>query len=183
MSIEKNICALCAKENEETCCNVPAGQKLATLTFSDMERIEQTTGWLRGRFVEREVLDPMERLAYETFRPIYHGVFVGNIRFGLKAKQGKCVFLDKTKGCILFEAKPLACQLYPFDFDPLGNVTLIETSNCCLALEQAISSESLLRLFRITQKKLFKLRAQALQEGAAHARQLRRNLRHKKTCL
>ena len=167
------ICAACQRVKGSVCCEVARGEKLATLLLADIERIEQAPGVPRHRFVEREELDPLARLAYETLRPIYRGVFVGNVRFGLKARRGACVFLERGVGCTLPpEAKPLACQIYPLDFDLAGEVTLLEAPHC-LALDRAEGPAHLLRLLGLTRRELSSLRAQALSEGADHIRRSR----------
>lgn len=171
---DEPICAACARVNGAVCCEVAQGEKLATLLLADIERIEEATGLVRHRFVEREDLDPAERLAYETVRPIYRGVFVGNVRWGLKARKGACVFLERGKGCVLpQEAKPLACLLYPLDFDLAGEPTLLDAPHC-LALERAEGPHHLLSMLGLTRKELTRLRARALAEGADHATRARR---------
>lgn len=171
------VCAACLREKGGVCCEVAKGEKLATLLLADIERIEAATGIPRHRFVEREDLDPAERLAYETFRPIYRGVFVGNVRYGLKARAGACVFLERGRGCTLpLEAKPLACRLYPLDFDLAGEVTLVDAPHC-LALEIAEGPAHLLKMLGTTRRELRALRTRALEEGADHATRSRRQQR------
>lgn len=173
----ESICAACERVNGAVCCEVAEGEKLATLLWPDVERIEAATGLPRHRFVEREDLDPAERLAYETIRPIYRGAFVGNVRWGLKARRGACVFLEPERGCTLpREAMPLACRLYPLDFDLAGEVTLVDAPHC-LALEHARGPAHLLKLLGTTRRELAALRVQALAEGAAHATTMRRGLK------
>jgi len=168
------ICAACLRVNGAVCCETAEGEKLATLLLADIERIEEATGLARHRFVEREDLDPAERLAYETVRPIYRGVFVGNVRWGLKSRKGACVFLERGRGCTLpREAMPLACRLYPLDFDLAGEVTLVDAPHC-LALERAEGPRHLLSMLGVTQKELARLRTQALAEGLDHATRARR---------
>jgi Fe-S-cluster containining protein len=159
------------------CCETAPGERLATLLFADIERIEAATGLARQKFVEREELDPMERLGYETARPIYRGVFAGNLRFGLKAKKGACVFLERGSGCTLSpEARPLACRLYPLDFSLSGEVTLVDAPHC-LALELATGPKDLLRMLGTSRGALRDLRARMLAEGAEHATRMRRGAR------
>ena len=106
------ICAQCARLCGSVCCEVPPGEKLATLTFADIARIEAATGLPARRFLEEEQLDPALRLFYETPRPLYRGLFVGGLRHGLRAERGACVFLERGSGCTLpREARPLACLL------------------------------------------------------------------------
>jgi Fe-S-cluster containining protein len=166
------ICAECAARGT-LCCLVAKGEKLATLSFSDIRRIEEATGLPEHRFVEREQLDPMARLAYETFRPTLRGLFDGNVRLGLKARRGACVFLERGVGCTLDEeTKPLACKLYPFDYDLAGNLTLVDAPHC-LALTSAASEADLLRLFGTSRRTLRRLRSQTLEEAREHAKQVR----------
>ena len=174
---DEPICAACLRERGSVCCEVAQGEKLATLLLADVERIEEATGLPRHRFVEREELDPAERLAYETARPLYRGVFVGNVRWGLKARKGACVFLERGRGCTLpSQAKPMACRLYPLDFDLAGEVTLLDAPHC-LALERAQGPEHLLAMLGTSLSELERLRAQALAEGAHHARHCKREQR------
>ena len=174
---EEPICAACLRLKGAVCCEVAPGEKLATLLLPDIERIEEATGLLRHRFVEREDLDPAERLAYETARPIYRGAFVGNVRWGLKSSKGACVFLERGRGCTLSpEAKPLACRIYPLDFDLAGEVTLVDAPHC-LALERAEGPRHLLSMLGTSRRELARLHAQALAEGADHAARARRRLR------
>ena len=172
-----SICAACLREKGAVCCQVGQGEKLATLLLADLERIEAATGLPRHRFAQREDLDPAERLAYETARPIYRGVFVGNSRWGLRARRGACFFLERGHGCALPPAaKPLACRLYPLDFDLLGEVTLVDAPHC-LALEVARGPQHLLRLLKTSKRTLAQLREQALAEGADHIARARSLLR------
>jgi Fe-S-cluster containining protein len=165
----ESVCAQCA-ERGTLCCLVADGEKLATLSVRDIERITEATDLPHHRFVEREKLDPMERLAYETFRPLLRGLFAGNVRLALKARAGACVFLERGKGCSLPpEAKPIACKLYPFDYDLAGHLTLVDAPHC-LALSLAQSEAALLRMFGVSRRLLRKLRQQTLEEAADHAR-------------
>jgi Fe-S-cluster containining protein len=171
------ICAQCALAKGAVCCEVAPGEKLATLTFADMARIEAATGLLRAHFVEREDLDPAVRLAYETARPLYRGMFVGGVRHGLRARKGACVFLEGGAGCRLPpDALPMACRLYPFDFDLAGRLTLIDAPHC-LALEQARDLKELLRMMGASRRSLEKLRKQARTEVEEHAAELGRRRR------
>lgn len=171
------ICAACLRVKGSVCCEVAPGEKLATLLLADIERIEAATGIPRHRFVVREDLDPAERLAYETARPLYRGVFVGNVRWGLKARGGACVFLERGEGCSLpAEARPMACRLYPLDFDLAGEVTLLDAPHC-LALERARGPKHLLAMLGTSLAELERLRAQSLAEGADHAVRARRMIK------
>ncbi len=163
-----HVCARCFAELGAVCCQTAPGEKLATLTFADIDRIQAATGLLRARFAEVEELDPAERLAYETFRPLYRGLFVGGLRLGLRARKGACVFWEQERGCTLpVEARPVACRTYPFDFDLAGEITLLDAPHC-LALQIATGPQSLLRSFGTSRRALLRLRRQALADAADH---------------
>ncbi len=171
------ICAECALAKGAVCCEVPSGEKLATLTYADIARIEAATGLSPARFCEREDLDPAVRLAYETARPLYRGMFVGGVRHGLKAQRGACVFLERGVGCRLSpDAVPMACRLYPFDFDLAGRLTLVDAPHC-LALDRAEHLGALLRMMGASRRSLERLRRQAASEVQEHAAELRRRQR------
>jgi Fe-S-cluster containining protein len=174
--VDPSVCAQCA-ETSKSCCQAPPGEKLATLTFADIARIESASGVPARRFVEIEVLDPAVRIYYETSRPLYAGMLVGGVRHGLKAEAGACVFLDPTRGCTLPRAaRPRACVLYPIDLGPAGEPTLVEAPHC-LALERAQSWPLLLRMLGLSRRRLRKLFRQMRQECAEHAAALRRQQR------
>jgi Fe-S-cluster containining protein len=169
-----SICGACAEENGRVCCEVAPGEKLATLTAADIERLEETTGLPAHRFAEREALDRTAARAYETARPLYRGLFANGFRYGLKARRGACVFFDPGKGCRLpADARPVACHLYPFDFDEVGKLTAVEAPHC-LALERSRGKPDLIGLFHTTPRRLDALRDQAREEVSAHAAGMRR---------
>ncbi|MFN7130555.1 MAG: hypothetical protein ACK4N5_00635, partial [Myxococcales bacterium] len=60
-----SICAACTVRNGRSCCEVEGDERLTTLTFSDLERIEAATGLPTHRFAETERLDPAAAAAYE----------------------------------------------------------------------------------------------------------------------
>lgn len=173
----RSICAECALVKGSACCEVPPGEKLATLTFADIARLEAATGLSPARFCEREELDPAVRLAYETARPLYRGMFVGGVRHGLKAQRGACVFLERAVGCRLSAgAVPMACRIYPFDFDLAGRLTLVDAPHC-LALDRAEHLGALLRMMGASRRSLERLRRVAASEAQEHAAELRRRQR------
>ncbi|MBN1437531.1 MAG: YkgJ family cysteine cluster protein [Sedimentisphaerales bacterium] len=58
-----------------------------------------------------------------------------------KRSDGSCVFLDRNNLCLIHkefgaEAKPLACQLYPFVITPIGDEIRIGLRFDCPAVEQ-----------------------------------------------
>src|SRR5262249_22272260 len=72
---DRSPCARCAEALGRSCCQPGPGERLATLTASDVTRIQAATGWRRDRFVESEPLTAEEALAYEARRPRYRGYF------------------------------------------------------------------------------------------------------------
>jgi len=134
---------------------------LATLTASDVARIQAVTGWRRERFVEHEPLTTEETLAYEARRPGYRGYFRRTpVRWGLRSERGACVFLG-PRGCSLGDdARPTACLLYPFEPTEHGWTLAVERSGSpelaarsgeprCLAVEEARSRGGLMRGFAL----------------------------------
>lgn len=159
------------------CCEVPPGERLATLTLADIRRLEEASGEPEHRFVEREELDADSVAAYEAARPVYRGLFASGFRFGLKARRGACHFLERSVGCRLpREARPLACRLYPLDFREDGSLTAVEAPQC-LALAEADGEQALLSLLGMDRAEVEQLRAQLQKEVAEHAAAMRRSAR------
>ena len=158
---DRSPCARCTEVLGRSCCQPGPGERLATLTATDVERIRIATGWRRERFVEHEPLSPEEALAYEATRPGYRGYFRSTmVRWGLRAERGACVFLG-AHGCSLGpETRPTACLLYPFEPAEHGWTLAVERSGSvelaarsgeprCLAVEETRSRGSLLRSFAL----------------------------------
>jgi len=158
---DRSPCSRCAKALGRSCCQPGPGERLATLTATDVERIQTGTSWRRERFVEHEPLGPEEALEYEARRPGYRGYFrTTTVRWGLRAERGACVFLG-AHGCSLGpETRPTACLLYPFEPAEDGWTLAVERSGSvelaarsgeprCLAAEEARSRGGLLRSFAI----------------------------------
>lgn len=177
-------CARCAEALGRSCCQPGPGERLATLTASDVERIQAATGWRRERFVEHEPLAPEEALAYEARRPGYRGYFrTSPVRWGLRSERGACVFLG-AGGCTLSaEARPTACLMYPFEpaghawtlaVERSGSVELAARSGepRCLAAEEARGRGALLRSFGIDVEGLTALIDRLRAEVQAHPQPL-----------
>ena len=77
---DRSPCARCAEALGRSCCQPGPGERLATLTASDVARIQEATGLRRERFVEHEPLSPEEALAYEARRPGLPGVLPADRR-------------------------------------------------------------------------------------------------------
>jgi len=181
---DRSACARCAEALGRSCCQPAPGERLATLTATDVQRIRDATGWRRERFVEHELLGPEEALAYEARRPGYRGYFrATTVRWGLRAERGACVFLG-AHGCSLSsETRPIACLLYPFEptahgwtlaVERSGSVELAARSNepRCLAAEEARSRGGLLRGFSLDVEGLTALIDRLRAEVQAHPQSL-----------
>jgi len=158
---DRSPCARCAEALGRSCCQPGPGERLATLTASDVTRIQAATGWRRDRFVESEPLTAEEALAYEARRPGYRGYFRRTaVRWGLRSERGACVFFGPG-GCSLGEdVRPTACLLYPFEPTEHDWTLAVERSGSpelaagsgeprCLAVEEARSRGGLLRRFAL----------------------------------
>lgn len=177
---DRSPCARCAAALGRSCCQPAPGERLATLTRSDVERIQAATGWRRERFVEHEPLSPEEALAYEARRPGYRGYFRRTVvRWALRAQRGACVFLG-ARGCVLDPAtRPTPCLLYPFEPSEHGWTLAVERSASlalavssgeprCLAAEEARSRGALLRSFALDVQGLTALFDRLRAEVEAH---------------
>lgn len=181
---DRSPCARCAEALGRSCCQPGPGERLATLTATDVERIRAATGWRRERFVEHEPLASEEALAYEARRPGYRGYFrTTTVRWGLRAERGACVFLV-GHGCTLPPGtRPTACLLYPFEPTDHGWTLAVERSGSvelaarsgeprCLAAEEARSRGGLLRSFALDVEGLTALIDRLRAEVKAHPQPL-----------
>jgi|GEM_PF-337554 Fe-S-cluster containining protein len=181
---DRSPCARCAEALGRSCCQPGPGERLATLTATDVERIQAATGWRPERFVEHEPLSSEESLAYEARRPGYRGYFRSTaVRWGLRSEGGACVFLG-THGCTLSPTtRPTACQLYPFEPAERGWTLAVERSGSvalaaesgeprCLAAEEARSRGGLLRSFALDVEGLTALIDRLRAEVKAHPESL-----------
>lgn len=164
---------------------------MATLTDTDVSRIEAATGVPSARFVDEEWLTPDEAAAYEQDRPLYGGYFRGGPRrLTLRRAKGACVFHDAQTGCTLgADVRPTACLLYPFELWPGGEWGAalaahgsIEEARqrrgqACLALEETVGIEAALAAFETTPEQLEALGARLREEVHAHQRPRRRIVR------
>ena len=126
---DRSPCARCAQTLGRSCCQPGPGERLATLTATDVERIRTATGWRRERFVEHEPLASEEALAYEERRPGYRGYFrTTTVRWGLRAERGACVFLVGARVHAPPGTRPTACLLYPFEPADHGWTLAVERS-------------------------------------------------------
>ncbi len=176
-------CARCAVHLGRSCCEVTDGEALATLTRTDVERIQVATHRARTSFVQEEVFDETEARGYEALRPAWRGYFrQSSVRLTLARSHGACVFFDRRTGCTLStEVRPTACLLYPFEPTAEGGWTLaVEREGSvasaqasgearCLAVEEADGRGALLRAFGFTPESLQSLAQRLRSEVRAHA--------------
>ncbi|HLT30054.1 MAG TPA: YkgJ family cysteine cluster protein [Myxococcaceae bacterium] len=177
------VCARCSGALKVSCCELAEGESLATLTLTDVARVQAATGWSRRRFVDEEGFSELEALAYERDRPLYRGYFArGPIRLTLRPVNGACVFFRPGVGCRLTAAqRPLACRLFPFELWPDGQWSLqVERhgnigaaraqGGACLAVEEATSMEEVLEAMHTTRDEVETLGRQLHEEVRSHAR-------------
>lgn len=184
---EPHVCARCPRVLGESCCEVRDGERLATLTWADVERISAHTRRAGRSFAEVDGMTEGLARDYEARRPLYRGYFArGPLRVTLKRRAGACVFLDRAHGCRLPpEVRPTACRLYPFEQAPDGSWGLMvqrfgaipaarrAVGESCLAVEEAASMEALGRTFGLSAESIEALADQLRAEVRAHARQAR----------
>jgi Fe-S-cluster containining protein len=176
----RSPCARCSGALGSSCCQVGPGERLATLTRADVERIRAATRLRQEQFLDQEPFSPQESADYERRRPGWRGYFRWTqVRWTLRAQRGACVFLG-PRGCSLDSSvRPTACLLYPFEPAPLGFTLAVERSGSvadarasgeprCLAVEEASSQRELQRLFRLDVQTLTSLRDRLRREVEAH---------------
>lgn len=94
MLLNQKTCELCIRK----CCYTEP----IFLTQYDINRIKQKTGLSENEFVER-------KKGYE--KPI---------KLMRLNKDGECIFFDKNKegkNCLIYNIRPVDCQLFPLDVD------------------------------------------------------------------
>lgn len=177
------VCARCSGALKVSCCQPLEGESLATLTLTDIARVQDATGWSRRRFVDEEGFSELQAMEYERHRPLYRGYFSrGPVRLTLRPVNGACVFFRKGVGCRLTAAqRPLACRLFPFELWPDGQWSLqverhgdLEEARAqggaCLAVEEATSMEEVLEAMQTTREEVETLGRQLHEEVRSHAR-------------
>ncbi|ATB28490.1 hypothetical protein [Melittangium boletus] len=177
------VCARCPRMLGASCCEVKEGERLATLTRSDVERITAHTGFSPRRFLDEEYLTHDEAAGYEERRPLYRGYFRrAPVRLTLLTRGGACVFHERGRGCVLpADVRPLACRLYPFERWPDGSWSVQmgrygdldearRGGEACLAVEEAESMEGVLELFGTTREQVEFLGERLAGETRRHGR-------------
>ena len=177
------VCARCPRVLGASCCEVKEGERLATLSRADVERIREHTGLGARRFVGEEYLTEQEAADYEARRPLYRGYFRrGPVRWTLLTRAGACVFHERGRGCELpSEVRPVACRLYPFERWPDGSWSVqmgrygdLDAARAgggaCLGVEEAGSMEAVLEAFGTTHEAVETLGGQLSREAQEHGR-------------
>lgn len=123
-----------------TCCTEP----VVPVTDSDVLRLCETLGTSAEKLVRFYSISEME---FSPDADVWIKFRSGKKAMGLKKKNGKCMFLEKT-GCRVYAHRPMTCRTFPYmiDFDDDENpsrVRLNRIVNCKYkkkspsALEQA----------------------------------------------
>ncbi len=181
---DASVCSRCPKALGSSCCEVLPGEKLATLTLADLERIGGHARLKIEAFCEEEWLTEPEAIAYQERRPLYAGYFRhGPRRLTLKARGGACVFLNRERGCVLpAEVRPSACQLYPFELFPSGQWSLQVDRHgslaaarssgglACLVVEESQRMAEVLKGLGLDRAEVERLGEQIAREVSDHAR-------------
>lgn len=186
-------CRRCAGALGRSCCEVEEGDALATLTWSDVARLE-SAGHRRARFLEEEWLSAEEVAAAVARRPLYDGYYDPMPRrLTLQRRAGACVFFESGRGCTLTASvRPTACLLYPFDVGAVGLglqvdrfPTLAEAQAearlpggaACLAVQEASDWETLAAAFDTEPTAIVALAQRLEAEVHEHAKSEARSAR------
>lgn len=158
------VCGRCVAKGGG-CCTSEPGIFGPPLTSGDERRIAQATGRERTQFVQVRDVDPEEVLAWEADVPSLKGLCKGGIVRSLARPAGRCLLLG-PRGCTLPpEAKPLLCQLFPFEV--AGQALRVQPAGDCLAVEESHDLPSLARLLRTSARQLVQLDVRVREELSA----------------
>ncbi len=103
----------------------------------------------------------------------------------MKVVSGACALFDPESGCRLpFDARPVACRLYPFEPWPDGTVSVLAGPSAgaepdeprCLAVDEADGVEALAAAFGLDDASLSRLTALLRESVQDHARRTARGL-------
>ena len=175
------VCARCPKVLGNSCCEVKPSEQLATLTWADVDRLQEATGLRLEAITEFEWLDEGAAAGWLQVHPSWAGYFAAATRrLTLKRRGSACVFHTATGCSLTAQQRPTACRLYPFEVragsqwglqvDRFGSVEDAVASNehACLAVEEAASFEALWEAFGTTREALEELQLRLRQEVKAH---------------
>lgn len=181
-----SVCARCPKVFGSSCCEVKGDERLATLTWADVDRLEAAAGRGHAAFTEWEWLGEEEAVRWSSLHPQWGGYFGPSVRrLTLKSARGACVF-HGAQGCSLTaEQRPTACRLYPFEVrahgdwglqvDRFGSIAdaVAAGEHACLAIEEADSFEALWTAFGTNRASLEALAQRLAEEARDHQRRER----------
>jgi uncharacterized protein len=171
------VCARCPKALGRSCCELAPGsdQKLATLTTADMLRIRDHIRRSVDAFAEVEWLSEEAAREYTKVWPLYDGYFRhGPARWTLRAMNGACVFHSASTGCRLpAQVRPVACKLYPFsptfvEDSPAVQPVTGDEHGRCLAVEEAASTDEVMKAFGLTPETLDALKQTLREDVRTH---------------
>ncbi|MBL8949293.1 MAG: hypothetical protein JNK82_00855 [Myxococcaceae bacterium] len=183
----KNVCARCPKVMSTSCCEVKPHERLATITWADVERVRAATGLDATEFTEWEWLDADQAHAWLELHPAYRGYLdVAPRRLSLRAVGGRCTLLG-DHGCSLEpDARPTPCRIYPFDvetgmlqverfgdLDEARRLVVKGAAHACLAVEESRSLRELYRAFGTTASRVRDLAAKLRAEVSEHVKRER----------
>jgi Fe-S-cluster containining protein len=180
---QSSACARCAKLLGKTCCEPRGTEQLAILTRADVERIAAHTGLSPRRFTLEEGVTEQEAADFETRWPLYRGYFRrGPLLITLQARDGACVFFNRTRGCMLpVDVRPVACRLYPFEQWADGSWSLAVgrygdlaearvQGSACLVVEESETMEDVFAAFGTSREAVEVLGARLAEETRSHGR-------------
>ena len=156
------VCGRCGARGT-SCCISAEGIDGPPLTPADEARISAATGLAPERFVSEREVDSVEEEAWAEEDPGLRGIVRGGLVRSIK-RQGDdatCSFLEAA-GCVLGEARPLACQRFPFV--PHGREILVRPAGGCLAVEEASGLPQLLVLLGTSRRGVRRIDAQLRSE-------------------
>ena len=158
-----SVCARCVARGGG-CCTSEPGIFGPPLTPGDEQRIAEATGRLRAQFVHVRDVDPEELAAWEEDVPSLKGLAKNGQVRSLARPEGRCLLLG-PQGCTLPpDAKPLLCQLFPFNV--VGQSLRVQPAGDCLAVEEAHDIASLARRLRTSARQLVQLDVRVRDELA-----------------
>lgn len=115
-----------------TCCSIP----IVPVTDSDIKRLVKTTGKKASDLVKFYSPSEME---FDEDAEVWIRLKQGKRAMGLRRKNEKCIFLDDTNRCTVYQSRPMTCRTFPYviDFNDDGSieVSLNDIVDCkCIKL-------------------------------------------------
>jgi Fe-S-cluster containining protein len=155
-----HVCARCSALGGG-CCRNEAGLSGPPLTPGDIERIAARSGQQPAAFVVERPVDAEELQAWRADDRALAATGKSGLLRSLALRGADCHFLGPI-GCTLGEARPLACQRFPFV--SLGRRLTARAPFRCLALEEAPGLDEALRVFGLRRTDVRRLERQLVEE-------------------